>query len=370
MQTQTPVYRSALNLFAALTMLFLSWGALAQSDSDTNKEIIGMVTGSKSGTYIKIGQDIANVVKSAGVEVDVKDSQGSLKNILRMASKENAGFGIVQSDVISYLRFSGDTNNKKLADRLRLMAPLYKEEVHIFAKKSIQKLADLDGKRVAVGSEGGGSWLTAVTLFDYANIQPKIEYTSKGDAAQEVLQGDLDAMIFVAGKPVSFFSELGKLKTHYQKEFNNVHFLEINPDSFTRKLPYVKSTIGPVDYPWLDQTITTAAVKALLVAFDFSKPTNAYYTKRCAQFAKVGDALRTNMDYLKKTGHSKWQEVDLYAEVGDWPKDQCTWQAAGAGQYHNKGATSAKPSVGGSDPCSHIADMMQRNICRIEHDLN
>lgn len=370
MQTLNLILRSSLRTIAVLALLSLSWGAFAQSASDTNKNMIGMVTGSKSGTYIKIGRDIAEVVKHAGVEVDVKDSKGSLKNILRMASKENAGFGIVQSDVISYLRFSPDANNKKLANRLRLMAPLYKEEVHIFAKKSIQKLSDLDGKRVAVGSEGGGSWLTAVTLFDYANIQPKVEYTSKGDAAQGVLQGELDAMIFVAGKPVSFFSGLGKLKAHYEKQFENVHFLEINPDSFTRKLPYVKSTIGPADYPWLDKEVTTAAVKALLVAFDFSKPVNSYYTKRCAQFAKVGDALRSNIGELQRSGHSKWQEVDLYAEVGDWPKDACTWQASDSGKYRTGGGSSTRQAASGGNPCSHIKDMMQRNICRIENDLD
>ncbi|PID44683.1 MAG: hypothetical protein CSB48_01220 [Proteobacteria bacterium] len=347
-------------LVALLVMLALPTLAATASDSDTNKEVIGMVTGSQSGTYIKIGRDIARIAKRTGVDVDVKASKGSLKNILRMASKENAGFGIVQSDILSYLRFSGDADNKKLADRLRLMAPLYKEEVHVFAKKSIQSLADLDGKRVAVGSEGGGSWLTAVTLFDYANIHPVIEYTSKGDAAQAVLQGDLDAMIFVAGKPVSFFTNLGKLKSHYPEEFNNVHFLEIDPDSFTRKLPYVKSTIGPEDYPWLDKKVTTAAVKALLVAFDFSARISPYYAKRCRQFAKVGSALRNTIDYLKQTGHSKWQEVDLYADVGDWPKDPCTWRLA------NPGHTGSQPITGNIDSCSQIEDMMKRNICRIE----
>ncbi len=346
--------------------LSFSLGAHAQSISDTDKDVIGMVTGSASGTYIKIGQDIANVVKNHGVAVDVKDSAGSLKNILRMASKENAGFGIVQSDVISYLRFSGDSENKKLADRLRLMAPLYKEEVHIFARKSIQSLKDLDGKRVAVGSEGGGSWLTAVTLFDYAGIKPRIEYTSKGDAAQGVLQGDLDAMIFVAGKPVSFFSGLGKLKPHYPEQFANVHFLDINPDSFTRKLPYVKSSIGPADYPWLEKSVNTAAVKALLVAFDFSQPVNSYYTKRCAQFSRVGDALRSNMNWLKQNGHAKWQEVDLYADVGDWPKDTCTWGRTSGGGNSTK-AVSTQRGGNPQDPCADIQDMMRRNICRIEH---
>jgi TRAP-type uncharacterized transport system substrate-binding protein len=59
-----------------------------------------MVTGSKTGTYIQFGNDIAGVAKTVGLDILVKDSQGSIDNIKRINSKENATFGIVQSDVL------------------------------------------------------------------------------------------------------------------------------------------------------------------------------------------------------------------------------------------------------------------------------
>ncbi len=328
----------------------------AESISDKNKDIIGMVTGSLTGTYIQFGRDIANIAKQNGVLIDVKSSKGTLKNIIRMASKENAGFGIVQSDVINHLRLSEEVENRKLADRLRLIAPLYNEEVHVFAKKTIQSLNDLDGKKVAVGTYGGGTWLTADTLFKFAGVTPELVYDSKDKAALDVLQGDLDAMFFVAGKPVKFFSTLGQYKDQYKEDFNKVHFLSLDPAMLQGKLAYVGGSIGPADYPWLEEKVPTLAVKALLVAFDFSEPINSYYTKRCTQFAKLGDALRKNINQLKATGHKKWQEVDLYANVSNWQQDSCSWGSA-------KGSSSQS---GSASECDHIKDTMRRNICKAE----
>ncbi|NJN45392.1 MAG: hypothetical protein HC808_01645 [Candidatus Competibacteraceae bacterium] len=66
------------------------------------EEGVGMVTGSKTGTYYQFGQDIAEVAKPKGVNILVKESKGSIDNIKRLNSRENAAFGIVQSDVLGF----------------------------------------------------------------------------------------------------------------------------------------------------------------------------------------------------------------------------------------------------------------------------
>ncbi len=115
---------------------------------------IGMVTGSKTGTYIRFGRDIAKVAKYKGVDIIVKQSEGSLANIRRMMSKENAALGIVQSDVLGFLKTSSEANMRRISSRLRLVFPFYNEEVHLFARKEIQQLSDLNGKRVASVPKG------------------------------------------------------------------------------------------------------------------------------------------------------------------------------------------------------------------------
>jgi len=287
---------------------------------------IGMVTGSKTGTYIKIGQDIADSARMNGVDIQVKESEGSLDNIKRMNSRENAGFGIVQSDVLGYMKRSDSPELRKVAGRLRMIFPLYNEEVHIFASKDIRNLSDLNGRTVSVGKDGGGSWMTAMNLFRMLNIKPaQVYHWDKTQAAAKVIDGNLDAMIYVAGKPVTFFEKVGLLKKDpaYADRFNNVHFVPVSNPLVQQE--YAVSSIGPSDYPWVDQKVDAVAVKAVMVSYDFSSRHNAYYSLRCDQLGKISQALHRNIDHLRSSGLTpKWREVDLSANIGNWPKDQCS----------------------------------------------
>ena len=87
---------------------------------------------------------------------------------------------------------------------------------------------------------------------------------------------------------------------------------------------YVSSVISPDDYAWFDNTIGTIAVKAMLVSYDFSSGRNSYYQKRCQQLGQLGQVMRNNINELRKTGHLKWQEVNLDDKVGIWPLDACS----------------------------------------------
>lgn len=289
-------------------------------------EWIGMVTGSKTGTYIKVGQDIAESTRRYGVDIQVKESDGSLDNIKRMNSRENAGFGIVQSDVLGYMLRSNDQGLLKVADRLRMVFPLYNEEVHIFANKEIRSLSDLNGRTVSVGKSGGGSWMTATNLFGILNIKPaQIQNLDNTTAAAAVIDGKLDAMIYVAGKPVTFFEKVGTLANNpeYADRFKTVHFVPINDPAVKKE--YAISSIGPEDYPWIDQQVDAVAVNAMMVSYDFSSRHNSYYVKRCDQLGKISQALYADIEQLKATGRTpKWNEVDLNASIGNWKRDTCS----------------------------------------------
>jgi TRAP transporter TAXI family solute receptor len=286
---------------------------------------IGMVTGSKSGTYIRFGRDIAKVARSKGVSIIVKESEGSLANIRRMMSKENAGLGIVQSDVLSFLTTSDDVSMRRISSRLRLVFPFYNEEVHLFARKDIQQLSDLNGRRVVVGTKGSGNWLTANNILRLANIRPgeSLEMPPS-TAVSAVLTGEADAMFYVAGKPVTVFTRIRGLLNNpdYAPLVRQVHFLSLDDPAILDE--YVASNISTTDYSWLDENVKTAAVKAVLVSVDFSSKQNAYYRQRCGQLEKLGQAIREQFDSLKNTGHPKWKEVDLEQKIGIWQRDTCS----------------------------------------------
>jgi TRAP transporter TAXI family solute receptor len=304
--------RTALALTLALTLLAAA-PALAQ---------VGMVTGSKTGTYIQFGKDIATVAGRLGLDIEVKESEGSLDNIERMNSKENAGFGIVQSDVLEVL----ERRQPQVAERLRLVFPFYNEEVHVFARKTVPTFSALAGKRVAVGTKGSGNWLTAANLFALMGIRPGEIVTDLEPlkAVTAVLEGELDAMVYVAGKPVAIFKKLEELKNNpeYAPLLEEVHFLPLEAPAMLAG-SYVPSELTPSDYSWLPVRAPTIAVKALLVSFDFSSRQSAYFNQRCGELSVLGRAIRENLEWLKANGHAKWKRVDLDAEVGRWKRDAC-----------------------------------------------
>jgi len=291
-------------------------------------EDIGMVTGSATGTYIKFGQDVAKIAKPKGIDIIVKESEGSLDNIKRLLSKENAAIAIVQSDLLGFLNRSKNPTMQSYSNNLRLVFPLYKEEVHLLATKAIQRFEDLAGKRIVVGTNGSGNYLTSNNLLSMFKIKPSQRITDlpPPEAVRAVLTGKADAMFYVAGKPVTLFQNINKLLTDtnpaYTKLVDNIHFVPLDHEKMHQE--YVSSTISPEDYQWIKKKVPTIAVKAAMVCYDFSKKSYAYYKKRCRQLAEISQTVRQSFNELKQNGHSKWREVDLNEETGIWEWDNCS----------------------------------------------
>ena len=284
---------------------------------------VGMVTGFRTGTYIQFGNDIANVAENYGLMIDVKESEGSISNIERMNSRENAAFGIVQSDVMGFLL----QKEPEIAQKLSMIFPFYSEEVHILTSKKNRRISDLKGKSISTGTQGSGSWLTFANLRHIMDINPVHEVNNLEplDALIAVLEGKIDALIYVAGKPVKLFSKLELLYQNpdYRPLIEQVHFLPLNDSKMLRKY-YVESRIMPSDYSWLKEQTPTIAVKALLVSYDFSTHQSPYYESRCRQIGRLAGIIRENFNYLKENGHEKWKAVDLDAEIGSWKQDACS----------------------------------------------
>jgi TRAP transporter TAXI family solute receptor len=293
--------------------------------SQVGAEGIGMLTGSSTGTYIQFGQDIAKVAQSVGLDILVKESEGSIDNIRRLVSAENAALGIVQSDVLGFLSRSTDPQVRRIASHLRLILPFYNEEVHLLARTDVRQFEDLNGRRVVVGTQASGNWVTSSNLLRMVNVAPaELVELPPPEGVSAVLTGQADAMVYVIGKPAKLFTAVLELQKdprfgHLTKD---IHFVPLTHPAMLQE--YLASSIGPNDYPWLNETVSTVAVKAVLISFDFSSRKNAHYQQRCGQLGKLGAAIQENFAELQRTGHPKWREVDLHQEIGIWKRDACS----------------------------------------------
>ena len=63
-----------------------------------------IMTGGAKGTYIQIGRDLAAIGAECSYTLNVNESAGSLENLVSVKKLSNTQFGIVQSDVLEYVR--------------------------------------------------------------------------------------------------------------------------------------------------------------------------------------------------------------------------------------------------------------------------
>ncbi len=318
------------HLYGLLVAWVIGWGCASASSAMENP--LGMVTGPATGTYIAIGNDIAKVVATDGAVLEVKPSNGSIDNIRRIAEAgENAALGIVQSDVLGFLKRSQNPRSQQIAERLRLIFPFYREEVHVLARKDIKDFSGLNGKRVAIGQQGSGNMLTAMNLLTLSGVKPaQMMQVPPDQGVVAVLAGEADAAIFTAGKPVTLFRNLEQMRSDFNGKYaellNQVHFLSISGAAVEKE--YNKAEITPQDYDFVKDTVPTVAVTSVLVAYDFSSQKNPYFQERCNQLEQVGRAIRTHLAWLRENGHPKWKEVEPFREVALWKRDSCAWRQA------------------------------------------
>jgi len=282
---------------------------------------IGIATGSASGNYINIGKDIARLLAASNIPIHIIESNGSLENVAKVLDDDSVHMGLVQSDVLGYIQASNHKVLKKIPQKIKLMFPLYNEEVHLLARKSIQSIADLQNKIVGVGAKGSGTNLTTELLFEISNVWPQRKVLLDNvEALQSLSSGEIDALFFVSGYPVSLFENI---------DSEQFHLVSLDSEMFTPF--YTASRIPANTYPWQAAPVNTLAVRAMLMTYDF-------VDERCAIASEMVGLIQKNLSWLVQNGHPKWKEVDLDSRLPQWERYPCVAQRFADGRKYELGA--------------------------------
>lgn len=288
-----------------------------------------MPTGVEGGTYHAIGNDISTISAKYGVDIEVKSSVGSIENIRQLLKNDEVDLSITQSDVIDALRSSNKSATQSAFQNLRLVLPLYQEEVHLLANKSVTSISDLAGKRVSIGQIGSGTHVTATSILNKLNIKT-LANNKLGpvDAYKSLLFGKLDAVFFVSGKPISHIQGMLEMNTRKDlKPFvDAIHLIAIDDSRLMDS--YAATTIEAGDYvskngqyALTDVAVATVAVTATLVTRTLPNNKTAKTKSRCRQIGKIHNAIRKELPSLaaggttKKPFHPKWATVNLDANI-------------------------------------------------------
>ncbi|KQR74252.1 C4-dicarboxylate ABC transporter substrate-binding protein [Burkholderia sp. Leaf177] len=298
--------KTVLMLFALLGLAGLSGHAQAQADYK-------IVTGPERGTYIQIGQDLAKwVADPINMSLDVLASKGSAENVQRMRYEPGVKFALVQSDVYqAYLDMAktGNSEAGKIIQPLRLIMPLYNEEIYFVVRSDspINYIHEIKDKSISVGLIGSGTAQSATTLyklmFNQAIPEAQTQHYSNEDALAKLIVRKLDVAIIVAGQPAKLFQDLNP------DLLSQIKLLKLDPsvpETARAEQTYFPATIRTTSYPnWIKEDSPTLTVKAFLVTYDYNlRGTVGMMT----QFA---DSLCTHFDELQANGHPKWKQVKL-----------------------------------------------------------
>src|ERR1700747_3205464 len=124
---------------------------------------------------------------------------------------------IVKSDVMA--RILKTNRQPGIQSRMQYIAKQYSEELHVLSRMQFLCLQDLTGRRVSFGPKDSGVAITAEAVFEANNIKADPLYLDHEDAIERLKRGEIDALVYVGGKPSHAFD-----KVTYK---DHVHFLDV-----------------------------------------------------------------------------------------------------------------------------------------------
>lgn len=268
----------------------------------TLAEEIKLVAGNEVGEYYSIARDIEKLGRQNNLDIDVIPTRGGLQNLHDVFMYESVPLGIIQGDVLAFLNIFAnyDEEIRVKAESMRVVLPLYQEQIHVITRKDIKSIQDLVGKVVSIGDEGSGTSMTASTLLYQLGINPKelVTYDIK-KGIDALRNGKIDALFYVVGTPAKV------LQQQIVPE-DNFHVLPISltttpEDEFYTKL-YSKVTLPANTYSWQTEPVETLGVQSFLFTVE---------NDDCSQVTPIASLIKNNLPWLQKNGDPIWKEIDF-----------------------------------------------------------
>jgi TRAP transporter TAXI family solute receptor len=173
---------------------------------------LSIATGGPAGLYYPFGGGMASVWSKQLTDVNVKAevTGGSITNVTQVARMES-DLGIAMADVTTDAFLGQGLFEQALP--LRVLFTAYPNIVHILTLEGsgIAAIADLRGKRVALGAQGSGTAVAAANVLrglgvELDDIAPR--YLSFAATTAALKDGTVDAGFIVGGLGIAAVTEL------------------------------------------------------------------------------------------------------------------------------------------------------------------
>jgi TRAP transporter TAXI family solute receptor len=301
-----PLMYLAIGLVAAG---FATDGAGKDRDPNQDADWLGVIAGDEAGSETELAAEMAELFATDNpFRVVPVPGDSGLKNISRLLHDPHIDAGFISTDALAGAKT--ESAGSDLAERLRVVARLCPQEVHVLARTDIESLADLAGRKVNIGPAGGSSAVTATILFRALNIKVEPLALDGRAAIEQLKQGGIAAAVIVGAKPSPLIAEISST--------DGLHLL---PIEFSAGLEesYLPTGFDRDDYPNLIEIETEIpSVATGLVLLAAASKDDEGHEERVARFV---DTLFSRFGELKKDGkHPKWREINLAASLPGWTR--------------------------------------------------
>jgi uncharacterized protein len=263
------IWASLLSLVAACSH------AVAQQDESR----LSIGTGGTGGVWYPLGGAMANILTKTlpNLAVTAEVTGGSVDNI-KLISTGQSKLGFSMSDA-AWDAHQGQGKFKEKVT-LRTLAVFYPQKNHVVTLEGngIEKMSDLKGKRVSVGSPGSGSEIIALRVLDAYGINADKDIIKQrlgvAEAVNALKDRKIDAFIHNAAIPIPAVVDLGA------SPGAKIRFID-HSDAVTAMNKkygplYSRGALPQNTYPGQTKDATTVDVWAVLLTDDKMSEQSAY----------------------------------------------------------------------------------------------
>lgn len=289
-----------------LILVMVASGCSSNNTPQTNTpqqsapQQLSIGTASIGGAFYPVGQEISNLVTkhAEGIEMIPEVTAGAIENP-RLINNKDVELGITNAN-LAYFAYKGEGAYEQKMD-ISAISSLHPSVFHIIAKEnsSINSIADLKGKKIAVGPAGGGTLPILEAILEAYGLNIKDitpSYLSYADGFSQLSDDNVDVALALAGYPTSAVMEISATK--------KIKFINIDKDKMSNiieKYPYYSEINVPKDVYKLDaDAMAVGVLNTLIVSNDLDEET----------VYKITKAIFDNLDEFK-AANATAKQIDL-----------------------------------------------------------
>ncbi len=289
-------------------------------------EFVNVLTGGTSGVYYPLGVALSQIYGKAlpGAKTSVQATKASAENLnLLQAGRGEIAFTLGDS-LSDAWKGDEEAGFKTPLKKLRTVAAVYPNYIQIIASadSGIRSLADLKGKRIAVGAPKSGTELNARAIFKGAGMSykdfGKIEYLPFGESVELMKNRQLDATLISAGLGVAAVRDLAVAQ--------KIVIVPIPPEVVAKigEPAYLSANVPAKTYEGQTADVPSVAVQNFLVTHE-GVPLDTVYKMTRSMFENLDQltAAHAAAKAIRKEDAAKQPPVPLhpgaekyYREVG------------------------------------------------------